>query len=405
MKAHTATERAFETAFLLQKELGGALSVTQDEFTKLVIQAMTHFASGDAVSVLIRDEGGQPRLEGGDESGPLGSADGFDRERAERWAMQFDNATFARHDRNDGKLIPTQFRSWIAIPILAKKRCVMLIVLARGRGAFTDDEETAARQLGLYLSQILKNSRGRNRRAERIVDETTHRMLLRTQTDAGLKTAEIPGHARAVDYAAGIGSDLGLVYPNGEDSLLISVCDVTADDVNRQIGLVYIDTWFAILSQTSLDAKGMMRRLNLDMVRRKAECYASVALIRHNRKTGVAEFAGAGTCAILHFRHETMSVKQYRFGPAAGVKSDLDVQGQSVALSPGDIVCAFTDGLPETRKQNGNPFGEDAISELLRKNYFLSPQDLADKIVKSVAESAKDGADGDDKTIHILKIA
>lgn len=290
------------------------------------------------------------------------------------------------------------------IPIASKKGVLCAFIIVRERGKFSAEEETAARDLGTFFAQSLRDLRLRNRKINSLADETRHRMLLRTQSSLDRRQGDFPGFHRGVDYSACTGSDMGQMYRIGEDAILACVCDLTADDQDRQSGLIYLDTWFSILAQTSLGIGAMLTRLNADMAKRTSECYASIGLVRYNKKTGQTEIGGSGSAIICHFSHETMTTKIYEFATATGVKSDVEPTTHSIATKAGDIIALCTDGLAGIRRSGGELFGAEAIGELVRRNYFLSAEDLVKKVLASVAEASEKGVNTDDRTIQILKV-
>jgi sigma-B regulation protein RsbU (phosphoserine phosphatase) len=99
-----------------------------------------------------------------------------------------------------------------------------------------------------------------------------------------------------------------------------------------------------------------------------------------------------------------MDIRSFTFGAAAGIKKDIETETAALVVRPGDVVCLCTDGLTETKKANGDLFGADAIGEIVRRNYFLSAKELANKILRSVEETAEQGINTDDRTVQILKI-
>jgi hypothetical protein len=400
MKPHIAYSRALRTAISFEKEIDGTLSVSGQGFTNAICRSFKQFADEEPF-VVIRKSGGQIEdyTHCIEDSG-LVCADGKNGALNDLISQN----RFSVSAANDGTVISKKFRSWMLIPVLAKKDAFLAIVLARAKGRFSDAEAKAAEMLGEYYTLAFRNIRAKNKKANALADETRHRLLLNTQANLNRDQEELPGLSRAVDYSAGAGSDFALYYRTGEDLALVCTGDITAGDTERQSGLIYLDTWFSILSRTSLDARGMLSKLNLDMIRRSVECYASIALIRYAPQNGKAEISGCGNVGVIHFCHETMSVKIFEFGPAAGIGKDAEINLHSIAVRSGDILCAFTDGFSGTRKRNGDLFGTSEIGELVRKNYYLSSTDLSAKILSAVAEKEEKGVNKDDRTLQILKI-
>jgi hypothetical protein len=401
MKTHAAHERALKTAIQFHKAITGEIAVSSDLFTGAISQVMHHFAGEDGC-FLVADNG-----ERGLEF-IINPATNIEKyviaNKADLFRKLFDDGKNRIFNKNDGDVISKKNRSWMFIPVASKKGVLCAFVIVREHGKFAEEEETAARDLGTYFAQFLRDLRLRNRKINSLADETRHRMLLRTQSSLDRRQADFPGFKRGVDYSACTGSDMGQMYRIGEDAMLACVCDLTADDQDRQSGLIYLDTWFSILAQTSLGIGGMLARLNADMAKRTSECYASIALVRYSKKTGQAEIGGSGSAIICHFSHETMTARIYEFGMATGVTGDAEPVAHAIATKSGDIIALCTDGLAGMRRSGGDLFGTEAIGELVRRNYFLSADDLVKKVLASVAEASEKGVNTDDRTIQILKI-
>lgn len=389
-----------KTITRFRKEIAGNLTIPFPRFSEAVAYTIRHFAGEDECAVIMREKGDAIEAIREEDGGDPACAG----EKLADWLPVIADCAFKFSDRNDGKIVPKKYRSWMLMPVPMKKEPFLAILIARRQGRFSNEEKMAARDLGEFFTQELKDVRSRNRKAAAIADETRHRILLRTQTSLDRKMAESAEIARAVDYSACAGSDMGQSYRTVDGTTIACVCDVTADDIDRQMALVYLDTWFSILSQTSLDAKSMLQRLNADMIRRTAECYASVALARYCKRDSLVEIAGTGSATAFFFSHDTMDIRAFTFGAAAGIKKDVETEPAALAVRPGDIVCLCTDGLTETKKANGDLFGADAIGDIVRRNYYLSAKELASKILRSVEETAEQGINTDDRTVQVLKI-
>jgi hypothetical protein len=401
MKTQSAPERALKTIGAFQKEAHGSLTMTGGHFSEIIAAVMMQFAGDDEYAVISRTRGKELELmEGPNRS----QAEIIDAKNLDQWKPALDDDNFRYAERNDGTMVKKKYGSWIMIPVTIKKEIFLAVVFARRRGRFSGQEIETAKFLGSFFTGALKDIRSRNKKTGGISEETRHRSLLRTQTALERKQKPFPGFFQAIDYSACTGSDLGQTFRSGENTLVACVFDITADDTNRQIGLVYLDTWLSILSQTTLDLRSMIARLNGDMVQRIAECYASAALIRYNTTGAQVELAGTGNTKAFYFNHETMSVSLYTFGPAAGIMNELTIPSHVLSVKPGDIFCLCTDGLTETRKANGELFGADALGEIIKKHYFLGPEDLAAKILKTVTESDASQENKDDRTLQVLKI-
>jgi sigma-B regulation protein RsbU (phosphoserine phosphatase) len=85
--------------------------------------------------------------------------------------------------------------------------------------------------------------------------------------------------------------------------------------------------------------------------------------------------------------------------------SDCSVYEQkTILLSPGDIVCAFTDGVFEVQNPAGEEFGEQAMVEIIQQNSGLSAAELSNGLYKKIKNFSKHTSFRDDFTIFIIKV-
>ncbi|HEX7069178.1 MAG TPA: GAF domain-containing SpoIIE family protein phosphatase, partial [Rhodothermales bacterium] len=124
-------------------------------------------------------------------------------------------------------------------------------------------------------------------------------------------------------------------------------------------------------------------------------------------RTEEVTLARAGHCpaALINLHGDT------RFLRSRGLGLGLDrterfgaiLAEERVALSPGDVLVLYTDGVVETRNPSGEEYGYDRLLEILRKNRHEDVDDLHRAIVRDLTDFAEDENYGDDMTIMILK--
>ena len=400
MKPNTSYERAMKTIIQFEREIAGTVSITGSSFCEALSRSFAHLSLDDSFAVILRSKDSIQKI-------PLLSEKGesvFLPGDLSIWDDTLKANKFAAIKENDGSLVNKRFKSWMLIPIPVKKETFIGVVIARKKGVFHATEIRVGQELRDYFTQTLRNIRAKNKKTSTIADDARHGILLKTQGDLCLRQSEYQGLARIIDFQSRTGSDIAQEWKTGDENLLVCACDITASDMERQAGLIYLSTWFSILAQTSLGAKDIMHRLNIDMVRREAECYAAIALIRYTRNSGNAEISGCGNATVVYFNHDTMDARPFEFGPAAGISAENGIRTYSVAAKSGDILCTFTDGISGTKKRNGDLFGDSGVCEIVKKNYFLSAQDLASKIFAVLGEKEERGINTDDRTLQVLKI-
>ncbi len=398
MSRHTAYERALNSITRFYRELDGSIPASARDFFVVATSSLAQFAGDDLWMTAERIREPAP---------------GFRTVQSSSRMLPFDAASlaalFARNrcmsaDGRDVHSPSKDLKSWLFIPVSTKKEAVFALFLTRRSGTYSKHDLHSAELLSQLFSQAFRMVRITNRKNRKLAEETRHAMLIDTQRTFARRDPDWSWYACTRDYSGGTGSDAALVYPFGQDNALVCTADVTADDADRQAGLLYLDTWFSILVQTSLDARSMISRLNTDMVRRKGDCYASVCLVRYIRSENRIEIAGCGNTGCVVFCHASMSVRVIEFGAAAGIASDSAIVSETVAVRPGDIICAFTDGVSGTRKRNGDLFGLEEIAQIVKKHYFLSANDLSARIMTILTEKEVSGVHSDDRTVQIIKV-
>jgi sigma-B regulation protein RsbU (phosphoserine phosphatase) len=75
-----------------------------------------------------------------------------------------------------------------------------------------------------------------------------------------------------------------------------------------------------------------------------------------------------------------------------------------VELQPGDVLMAFTDGVPEALNPADEEYGEDRLKDLLRRLAHLSVDEMATAVLAELKAWIADAAQYDDLTFILLKV-
>lgn len=82
-----------------------------------------------------------------------------------------------------------------------------------------------------------------------------------------------------------------------------------------------------------------------------------------------------------------------------GVKYEVG----KVNIDKGDTVIFYTDGVTEANNVNGDEFGEERLSKVLKENKNNSAEIILDQVKHTIEEFSKDTAQYDDITLIVLK--
>lgn len=74
-----------------------------------------------------------------------------------------------------------------------------------------------------------------------------------------------------------------------------------------------------------------------------------------------------------------------------------------ITLAPGDILCLYTDGIVESRTEDGEEYGEERLADKVRELRGSPARGILDKIFEDVFSFSRCPAAGDDMTLVVVK--
>jgi sigma-B regulation protein RsbU (phosphoserine phosphatase) len=91
-------------------------------------------------------------------------------------------------------------------------------------------------------------------------------------------------------------------------------------------------------------------------------------------------------------------------GTVLGLFPQVKFEEASIDLHTGDVLVAFTDGVPEALNPSEEEFGEERLKDLLRATVHLPVQEIATRISEELKNWIRDAAQHDDLTVVVLKV-
>ena len=91
-------------------------------------------------------------------------------------------------------------------------------------------------------------------------------------------------------------------------------------------------------------------------------------------------------------------------GPPLGLFLKIQCEETNLELLPGDVMVAFTDGVPEALNAEGEEFGEERLKELLRASYACAAEAISARISSEVRDWMGVTEQHDDVTIVVMKV-
>lgn len=129
-------------------------------------------------------------------------------------------------------------------------------------------------------------------------------------------------------------------------------------------------------------AMNLLNHILLDSV--KGEYFMTGLVVRYQTESRTVRIANAGHRSPWILRDDGIHSVSGNRSPPLGSSRSTKYQDEVVQLLPGDILVAFTDGIPEAESVDGTQFGERAMKALCEKFYSEGPRGICDAIRNAV---------------------
>jgi sigma-B regulation protein RsbU (phosphoserine phosphatase) len=91
-------------------------------------------------------------------------------------------------------------------------------------------------------------------------------------------------------------------------------------------------------------------------------------------------------------------------GSVVGLLEGLSYDEGRVSLEPGDVLVAFTDGVPEAQNPAEEEFGDARLKELVKAVAHLEADQIAARLLGELKDWIRDAAQYDDLTFIVMKV-
>ena len=119
--------------------------------------------------------------------------------------------------------------------------------------------------------------------------------------------------------------------------------------------------------------------------------------------SGRLAYVSAGHNAALLARHAGPVESLGSTGVPLGMFPDASWREENATLSPGDLLCVYTDGLTEAVNAREEEFGLERLTAAFAGGREAPVRELCDRILQDVADFARDMPQYDDQTLLLLR--
>jgi phosphoserine phosphatase RsbU/P len=146
------------------------------------------------------------------------------------------------------------------------------------------------------------------------------------------------------------------------------------------------------------DPAGLLAGMNAVLCGNTQDQFVTAAYIHLDAASRTFRYSAAGHPAMLMLRNGEVT-EIVENGLILAAFNDATYTETRHELKPGDRFLLYTDGVIEAANAQGDAFGQDALSALLRQTRALAPAGAADQIISAVQQWS--ASQDDDLTVLI----
>ena len=221
----------------------------------------------------------------------------------------------------------------------------------------------------------------------------------------------IPGldYAGTCRAALGVGGDYFDFIPLSKTRLGIAIGDVSGKGIPAALLMASLRAYLrgAQTIHHQADLTEVMRNLNMLVYESSAaNRYATFFYGELDLPSRVLTYVNAGHNPPMLFRRTANGADVVRLdigGPVIGLIEDCVYQQGSVALTEGDVLVAYTDGISEAMNAVNEEWGEDRMMAAVGPNRAASAVTLIDMLMNAADAFVAGAPQHDDMTLLVVR--
>jgi len=308
----------------------------------------------------------------------------------------------------------------LAVPLRTRSEILGVLLLGeRAKGdSFSSHEKQVLRACADQFALMIENAR----LTDRVVEQETLRRDIALASDVQRRLLpDAPPRDEGADFAAvsvparRIGGDYYDFVELRDRAIGIALADVSGKGVAAALIMSVVQASLRIISsEGDVSPPRLVARMN-QFVHRSTpgSKYATFFYAQLDERRRRLRYVNAGHNAPYLLRAARPStadsapaeIEQLSVGgTVVGMFPDMDYQEATVELCAGDVLLAFTDGVPEAHNPEDEEFGEERLQQLLRQTAHLPADEISARISAEMKDWIRDAEQYDDLTFIVMKV-
>ncbi|HWB87155.1 MAG TPA: SpoIIE family protein phosphatase [Bryobacteraceae bacterium] len=313
--------------------------------------------------------------------------------------------------RGSATILQQMIHTMMAVPLEAHDRIIGLIYVDSPSvlREFTKDD--------LSLLTVMANVAAIRIENVRLAEiEEAERITRRELTQAAeIQRGILPGSAPRVACAdlAGynapchtVGGDYYGFFPYADGRVGLALADVSGKGMPASLMMMGLQARVEVLAEDPRNLSALVTRLNKAISANSPPSrFITFFFCVLDPAVGELAFANAGHNPPILLRATGEVETLETGGPVLGLLPAACYREGRAALSNGDLLALYSDGLTEATNTDGEEYGEERLIELLQRHRQEPAERLVEIITKSLAEFSAGSPQVDDITLVIAKYA
>jgi len=308
----------------------------------------------------------------------------------------------------------------LAVPLRTRSEILGVLLLGEHaqRAGFTAHEKQALRASADQFALMLENAR----LTDRVVEQEALRRDIALASEVQRRLLpDAPPRAEGAEFAAAsvparrIGGDYYDFVELPPGGIGIALADVSGKGVAAALIMSVVQTSLRIISsESNIPLPRLVARMNQVVFQSTpASKYATFFYAHFDGQRRQLHYVNAGHNAPYLLRatrpgtvdSAAPEIEQLSVGgTVVGMFPDMCYEEATVELYPGDVLFAFTDGVPEAHNLENEEFGEERLQRLLCQAAHLAADEISARISAEMKSWIGDAEQYDDLTFIVMKV-
>jgi serine phosphatase RsbU (regulator of sigma subunit) len=286
------------------------------------------------------------------------------------------------------------------------------------RAGFSAHEKQALRVCADQFALMIENAR----LTGRVVEQEALRRDIALASDVQRRLLpDAPPRAECADFAAisvparRIGGDYYDFVELRDGEIGIALADVSGKGVAAALIMSVVQASLRIISsEGDVPPPRLVARMNQFVYRSTpASKYATFFYAQLDDRRRQLRYVNAGHNAPYLLRAARPSIagsappeieELSTGGTVVGMFPEAEYEEATVELCPGDVLLAFTDGVPEAHNPENEEFGEERLQQQLRQTAHLPASEISARLSAEMKDWIRDAEQYDDLTFIVMKV-